>query len=262
MRVMVLVKTTPETEEAAMPSEQALTEMMAFNEELVNAGVMVDGDGLSPSSRGARVRWESGEVKVIDGPFTESKELVAGYWLWEVKSLEEAIEYAKRIPNTDGQDGEGEIRPSIQPEEFGDALTPELQAKSDELRAKEQELHARGWPTTATIEPEVSGVLASGSFVSWGCFTPSGEQRHPPDHRGGVADRVDEGHRRHQPARARRRLGRGTGPGLLRRRTGAMAPERDPRPTLPLADAHRQEHGDRSDPSQRHPREQAGGAGP
>lgn len=144
MRVMVLVKTTPETEEAAMPSEQALTEMMAFNEELVNAGVMVDGDGLSPSSRGARVRWESGEVKVIDGPFTESKELVAGYWVWEVKSLEEAIEYAKRIPNTDGQDGEVEIRPIIQPEEFGDALTPELQAKSDELRAKEQELHPRG----------------------------------------------------------------------------------------------------------------------
>ncbi|MFO7293037.1 MAG: YciI family protein [Actinomycetes bacterium] len=138
MRVMVLVKSTPETEQAASPSEQAIAEMLEFNEELVNAGVMVDGDGLAPSANGARVRWEKGDIRVIDGPFTESKELVAGYWVWEVKSLEEAIEYAKRIPNTEGEDWEVEIRPFVQPEDFGEALTPELQAKNDELRAREQ----------------------------------------------------------------------------------------------------------------------------
>ena len=138
MRVMVLVKSTPETEQAASPSEQAIAEMLEFIEELVNAGVMVDGDGLAPSANGARVRWEKGDIRVIDGPFTESKELVAGYWVWEVKSLEEAIEYAKRIPNTEGEDWEVERRPFDQPEDFGVALTPELQAKNDELRAREQ----------------------------------------------------------------------------------------------------------------------------
>ena len=141
MRVMVLVKSTPETEQAASPSEQAIAEMLEFNEELVNAGVMVDGDGLAPSANGARVRWEKGDIRVIDGPFTESKELVAGYWVWEVKSLEEAIEYAKRIPNTEGEDWEVEIRPFVQPEDFGEALTPELQAKNDELRARERAQH-------------------------------------------------------------------------------------------------------------------------
>ena len=139
MRVMVLVKSTPETEQAASPSEQAIAEMLEFNEELVNAGVMVDGDGLAPSANGARVRWEKGDIRVIDGPFTESKELVAGYWVWEVKSLEEAIaRHEPRLSSVQGEDWEVEIRPFVQPEDFGEALTPELQAKNDELRAREQ----------------------------------------------------------------------------------------------------------------------------
>ena len=135
MRVMVLVKASGQSETGEMPSEQLLSEMMAFNEELVKAGVMLAGDGLHPSSAGARVVFEGGERKVIDGPFTETKELLAGYWLWQVKSLDEAIEWVKRIPDPmPGSEAIIEIRPVFEAEDFGDELTPELRAREEELR--------------------------------------------------------------------------------------------------------------------------------
>jgi hypothetical protein len=141
MRVMVLVKATEQSEAGGMPSEQELSEMMAFNEELVKAGVVLAGDGLQPSSAGARVVFTGRERKVIDGPFTETKELLAGYWLWQVKSLDEAIEWVKRAPDPmPGSEGVIEIRPVVDPEDFGEAFTPELRAKDQELR---QQVEAR-----------------------------------------------------------------------------------------------------------------------
>ena len=136
MRVMVLIKANPESEAGEMPSEQLLTDMLAFNEELVKAGVMLAGEGLHPSSKGARVRFSGDERTVIDGPFAETKELLAGYWVWQVKSMDEAIEWVKRIPNTDGTDGEVEIRQVFETEDFGDELTPEL--REQEARLREQ----------------------------------------------------------------------------------------------------------------------------
>jgi hypothetical protein len=135
MRVMVMIKATEQSEAGEMPSEQLLSEMMAFNEELVKAGVMLAGEGLHPSSAGARVLFTGGERKVIDGPFTETKELLAGYWLWQVKSLDEAIEWVKRIPDP-MPDSEAvvEIRPVFEADDFGEELTPELRAKEAELR--------------------------------------------------------------------------------------------------------------------------------
>ena len=135
MRVMVLVKASEQSEAGEMPSEQMLSEMMAFNEELVKAGVILAGDGLHPSSAGARVVFTGGERKVIDGPFAETKELLAGYWVWQVKSLDEAIEWVKRAPNP-MPDTEGviEIRPVFEAEDFGEEFTPELRAKEEELR--------------------------------------------------------------------------------------------------------------------------------
>jgi hypothetical protein len=135
MRVMVMIKATEQSEAGEMPSEQLLSEMMAFNEELVKAGVMLAGEGLHPSSAGARVVFAGGERKVIDGPFTETKELLAGYWLWQVKSLDEAIEWVKRIPDP-MPDSEAvvEIRPVFEADDFGEELTPELRAKEAELR--------------------------------------------------------------------------------------------------------------------------------
>jgi hypothetical protein len=135
MRVMVLVKATEQSEAAEMPSEQLLSEMTTFNEELVKAGVMLAGDGLHPSSAGARVIFTGSERKVIDGPFAETKELLAGYWLWQVKSLDEAIEWVKRAPNPmPGTEGVIEIRPVFETEDFDEVLTPELRAKEEELR--------------------------------------------------------------------------------------------------------------------------------
>jgi hypothetical protein len=132
---MVLVKATEESEAGQMPSEELLSQMMAFNEELVKAGVMLAGEGLHPSSRGARVAFSGSERKVIDGPFAETKELVAGYWLWEVKSMDEAIEWAKRIPNPEETVEAGiEIRPVFEADDFGDELTPELREKEQRLR--------------------------------------------------------------------------------------------------------------------------------
>jgi hypothetical protein len=136
MRVMVLIKANEDSEAGNMPSQELLTQMMQFNEELVKAGVMLAGEGLHPSSKGARVAFSGSERKVIDGPFAETKELVAGYWLWQVKSLDEAIEWVKRIPNPDETDGVVEIRPVFETEDFGDALTPEVREQEARLRAQ------------------------------------------------------------------------------------------------------------------------------
>ncbi len=135
MRVMVLVKANKESEAGVMPSEQLLSQMMDFNEELVKAGVMLAGEGLHPSSKGVRVAFSGSERKVTDGPFAETKELVAGYWVWQVKSVDEAIEWVKRMPNPDGgTEGEIEIRPVFEADDFGEELTPELREKEQRLR--------------------------------------------------------------------------------------------------------------------------------
>ncbi len=136
MRVMVLIKATEHSEAGEMPSQDLLEQMTAFNEELVKAGVMLAGEGLHPSSRGVRVEFSGSERKVIDGPFTETKELLAGYWLWQVKSMEEAIEWAKRIPNPTGEHGVVEIRSVFEAEDFGEVFTPELRERERQLRAQ------------------------------------------------------------------------------------------------------------------------------
>ena len=136
MRVMVFVKASPESEAGEMPSQQLLTEMGAFNEELVKAGIMQDGDGLKPSSQGKRVRFSGKDRTVIDGPFAETKELVAGYWIWQVKSMDEAVEWVKRCPNPMMSDSEIEIRPYFEMEDFGAEFTPELREQEDRLRAE------------------------------------------------------------------------------------------------------------------------------
>lgn len=135
MRVMVFMKATPESENGAMPSEEEVAAMMRYNEELVKAGVMLEGEGLHPSSKGAKVRFSGGKSSVIDGPFTESKELVAGYWLLQVKSLEEAVEWVKRCPSGD-EDFEIEIRPIFEADDFTAEYTPELREHEERLRAE------------------------------------------------------------------------------------------------------------------------------
>jgi hypothetical protein len=136
MRVMVMIKANEDSEAGVMPSEQLLTEMGAFNEELVKAGVMLDGDGLKPSSEGARVRFSGSQRTVIDGPFVETKELIAGYWIWQVESLDEAIEWVKRCPNPMGGESVIEIRPFFEAEDFGKEFTPELREQEERLRAQ------------------------------------------------------------------------------------------------------------------------------
>ena len=136
MRVMVIVKATKASEAGKMPSKELLAAMGKFNEELVKAGIMLDGDGLKPSSKGKRVRFSGGKKTVIDGPFAETKELIAGYWIWQVKSIDEALEWARRCPDPmPGEDSELEIRPFYEMEDFGPELTAEVRAKEAELRA-------------------------------------------------------------------------------------------------------------------------------
>jgi hypothetical protein len=135
MRFMVLVKSTPETEVGMMPSEEQLTAMGKYNEELVKAGVMLTGEGLLDSSKGAKVRFSDGKTTVVDGPFTEAKELVAGFWIIQVKSREEAIEWVRRIPCEPGEESEVEIRQIAEPEDFGDAYTDEVREQEDRVRA-------------------------------------------------------------------------------------------------------------------------------
>jgi hypothetical protein len=136
MRVMVLIKATQRSEAGEMPSQELLEQMTGFNEELVRAGVMLAGEGLHPSSKGVRVVFSGNERKVIDGPFAETKELVAGYWLWQVKSMEEAIEWVKRIPNPEGEEAVVEIRPVFEADDFGDELTPELRERERQMRTQ------------------------------------------------------------------------------------------------------------------------------
>ncbi|MFL5877768.1 MAG: YciI family protein [Solirubrobacteraceae bacterium] len=136
MRVVVLIKGTERSEAGEVPSRKVLEQMTAFNEELVKAGVMLAGEGLHPSSKGVRVEFSGDERKVIDGPFTETKELLAGYWVWEVKSMEEAVEWVKRIPNPEGEEAVVEIRRVAESEDFGDEFTPELREREARLRAQ------------------------------------------------------------------------------------------------------------------------------
>lgn len=133
MRFMMIVKADDQTEAGALPTEQELAEMGQYNEELVKAGVMLAGDGLQPSSKGARVRFQGGKPTVTDGPFTESKELIAGFWIIQVNTREEAIEWARRVPF---RDGEIELRQIFEADDFGEAFTPELRAQEDRLRAQ------------------------------------------------------------------------------------------------------------------------------
>jgi hypothetical protein len=136
MKFMIMVKATKDSEAGVMPSEQLLTEMGAYNEALVKAGIMLAGEGLHPSSKGARVAFSGKNRTVIDGPFAETKELVAGFWLWKVESLAEAIEWVKRCPNPMLGDSEIEIRQVFEAEDFGAEFTPELRAQEDALRKK------------------------------------------------------------------------------------------------------------------------------
>jgi hypothetical protein len=136
MRVMVIVKASKESESGAAPDAKILAEMGAFNEELVKAGIMLSGEGLQSSAKGKRVRFSGSKRTVVDGPFPETKELIAGFWLWRVKSMEEALEWVKRCPNPHPSDSEIEIRQVFETEDFGDALTPELREQEERLRAQ------------------------------------------------------------------------------------------------------------------------------
>jgi hypothetical protein len=136
MRVMVMVKANEDTEAGKMPTEQELAEMGAYNEELVKAGIMLDGDGLHPSSKGARIEFSGDQRSVLDGPFAETKELIAGYWVWQVRDMDEAIEWAKRCPNPTGAESALELRPVFEAEDFGDEYTPELRERDQRLRAE------------------------------------------------------------------------------------------------------------------------------
>jgi hypothetical protein len=136
MRVMVLIKATEQSEAGEMPSQEMLEQMTGFNEELVRAGVMLAGEGLHPSSDGVRVEFSGSERRVIDGPFAETKELLGGYWLWQVRSMDEAIEWVRRIPNPTGEHGVVEIRRVFEIDDFGEEFTPELREREERMRVQ------------------------------------------------------------------------------------------------------------------------------
>jgi hypothetical protein len=136
MRFMILIKASKESEAGVLPSEALLTEMGQFNEELVKAGVMLAGEGLQPSSKGARVKFAGAKRTVVDGPFAETKELIAGFWLWQVKSMDEALAWVKRIPNPTGVEGEVEIRQVFDADDFGANLTPEARKREERVRSQ------------------------------------------------------------------------------------------------------------------------------
>ncbi|HET9219137.1 MAG TPA: YciI family protein [Terriglobia bacterium] len=140
MKVMVIVKASKDTEAGVMPSEQLLREMGDYNEQLVKAGIMLAGEGLKPTSQAVRVEFSGNQRKVIDGPFAETKELIAGYWIWQVKSLQEAIDWAKRCPNPTGEQSTLEIRPVFEAEDFGGEFTPELREQEERVRAQAEDL--------------------------------------------------------------------------------------------------------------------------
>jgi hypothetical protein len=139
MRVMVFVKGNEDTEAGNPPDTEMLNEMGKFNEELVKAGIMLDGEGLHPSSKGARIVFSGDDRRVVDGPFAETKELVAGYWVWQVRDMDEAIEWAKRCPNPTGAEGVLELRPVFELDDFGDQVTPEVRERDERLRSQIQE---------------------------------------------------------------------------------------------------------------------------
>jgi hypothetical protein len=143
MRFMVIVKANKDSEAGIMPSEELLTAMMKYNEELVKAGIMLAGDGLHPSSKGARIRFSGEKRSVIDGPFAETKELIAGFWIWQVRSLDEAIEWVKRCPNPMEGESEIEIRQIFDMDDFGDAATPEIREQEKRLRAETEKLSGK-----------------------------------------------------------------------------------------------------------------------
>ncbi len=135
MKVMVIVKATKNSEAGVMPTEKLMTEMGKYNEELVKAGIMLAGDGLQPSVKGKRIQFSGSKRSVVDGPFAETKELIAGYWIWQVRNIEEAVEWARRCPDPmPGEEAELEIRPVFEAADFGEAYTPELQARDEKLR--------------------------------------------------------------------------------------------------------------------------------
>ena len=136
MRVMIIIKATEDSEAGVLPSEKLLTEMGQYNEELVKAGIMQAGDGLQASSKGVRVHFSGKDRTVVNGPFPETSELVAGFWLWNVKSMDEAIEWVKRCPNPTGEESVIEIRPLFEADDFGDELTPELRQQEERLRTE------------------------------------------------------------------------------------------------------------------------------
>jgi hypothetical protein len=139
MRVMVLVKANEDSEAGIAPSTELLNEMGKYNEELVKAGIMLDGEGLHPSSKGARIQFSGDDRRVVDGPFAETKELVAGYWVWQVRDMDEAIEWAKRCPNPTGEESILELRPVFELDDFGDNVTPEVRERDERLRSQLEE---------------------------------------------------------------------------------------------------------------------------
>ena len=143
MKVMVIVKASKDTEAGVMPSEHLLREMGDYNEQLVKAGIMLAGEGLKPTSQGVRIEFSGNQRKVIDGPFAETKELIAGYWIWQVKSLQEAIDWAKRCPNPTGEQSTLEIRPVFEAEDFGGEFTPELREQEERVRAQAEDLQKK-----------------------------------------------------------------------------------------------------------------------
>jgi hypothetical protein len=136
MRVMVIVKATTDSEAGQLPTEQMFSEMLAYNEQLVKAGIMLAGDGLQPSRKGKRVQFNGSKRTVVDGPFAETKELIAGYWIWQVRSMDEAVEWVKRCPNPMPGPSEIEVRQIFEDDDFGAALTPELRAKEERIRSE------------------------------------------------------------------------------------------------------------------------------
>jgi len=140
MRFIVIVKANEDTEAGVMPEEKLLAEMGKYNEELVKAGIMLAGEGLHPSSKGKRIRFSGTKRTVIDGPFAETKELVAGFWIWQCKSLDEAVSWAKRCPNPTGQEGVLEIRQVFEADDFGEEFTPELREQEERIRAQAEKL--------------------------------------------------------------------------------------------------------------------------
>ncbi len=152
MKVMVMVKATKNSEAGIMPSEKLLTEMGKYNEELVKAGILLAGEGLHPTTKGKRVRFAGGKRAVVDGPFAETKELIAGFWMWQVRSMDEALEWARRCPDPmPGEEAELEIRQVFAAEDFGEELTPELRANEERLRAEVEKQKSAGSTSSSKL---------------------------------------------------------------------------------------------------------------